>query len=66
MRVAIIGTGVAGLCSLRRLTYYSDYFKIQAFEQTNQIGVTWVYTDMIGQDNVTGLQKHTSMYKNFK
>ena len=66
MRVAVIGTGVAGLCCLRHLTRYPDYFKVQAFEQSNQIGGTWVYTDKIGQDEETGLPIHSSMYKNLK
>ena len=66
LRVAVIGTGFAGLCSLRHLTRYPLQFKVQAYEQTSHIGGMWAYTDKTGHDDKTGLPIHSSMHHNLK
>uniref|UniRef100_A0A336KXK0 Flavin-containing monooxygenase n=1 Tax=Culicoides sonorensis TaxID=179676 RepID=A0A336KXK0_CULSO len=60
-KVAVIGAGIAGLAACK----YSKQAKLEVdvFEQTNNIGGTWVYTDKIGTDKY-GLQIHSSMYRN--
>lgn len=61
MKVGIVGAGAAGLCAINHsLTHNCD---VIAFEQTNQIGGTWVYSDEIGTDKF-GNEIHSSMYRN--
>ncbi|XP_076243299.1 uncharacterized protein LOC143184733 [Calliopsis andreniformis] len=64
-RIAIIGGGVAGLVVARHTAARLDTYSLTLFEQTNQIGGTWVYTDEIDVDR-HGLPIHSSMYKNLK
>ncbi|ELU06178.1 hypothetical protein CAPTEDRAFT_212147 [Capitella teleta] len=64
MRVAVIGAGAAGLCALRHLTH-QPRIQAVAFEQTKQLGGTWVYTENIGTDDL-GLPVHSSMYANLR
>lgn len=60
MRVCIIGAGVSGLCSIKwALEYGCD---VIAFEQSTNIGGTWVFCDEIGT-NEYGLSVHSSMFK---
>ncbi|VVC38042.1 Hypothetical protein CINCED_3A006990 [Cinara cedri] len=63
--VAIIGCGVAGLVALRHFSAEGSQFKCVAYEQTDNVGGTWVYTDKIGTDKY-GLPVHSSMYKSLK
>ena len=65
--VAIIGAGAAGLCAARHLSAAatSHDLRIKVFEQADNIGGTWVYTDNVGTDS-HGLPVHSSMYKNLK
>ena len=65
--VAVIGAGAAGLCAARHLSAAaaSHDLRIKVFEQTDNIGGTWVYTDNVGTDT-HGLPVHSSMYKNLK
>lgn len=57
--VAIIGAGAAGLVSCKR--FLEAGWTVSVFEQTDQIGGTWVYTEELStEDNPI----HTSMYKN--
>jgi len=67
-RVAVIGAGAAGLVVLRHLTDpdLQDSFDPVAFEQTGQVGGTWVYTDDVGIDSTTGLRVHSSMYRHLR
>lgn len=59
-RVAIIGAGAAGLSAARHsLAAGHD---VIIFEQTDQLGGTWVYRDEVGRDS-NGQEVHTSMYK---
>ncbi len=63
VRVAVIGAGAAGLVALRNLTSRPSVFTAIAFEQTPNVGGTWVYTENTGLD-YNGLDIHSSMYKN--
>ncbi|XP_014291490.1 uncharacterized protein [Halyomorpha halys] len=64
-RVCVIGCGAAGLAAARHLSASPELFEVVVYEQTSQIGGTWVYTDKVGQDEY-GLPIHTSMYKNLR
>ncbi|KAK2140224.1 hypothetical protein NP493_5897g00000 [Ridgeia piscesae] len=63
LRVAVIGAGAAGLCALRHLTARPSAFTALGFEQTSNVGGTWVYTEDTGLDR-NGLPIHSSVYKN--
>ena len=65
LRVCVIGAGAAGLVALRHLTAQPNKFTAMAFEQTNSLGGTWVYTDSIDKD-AHGLPIHSSVYKYMK
>lgn len=60
MRVGIIGAGAAGLCAIKHAIAFGC--KATAFEQSDKIGGTWVYSDEIGTDKF-GNDIHSSMYK---
>lgn len=60
MRLCVIGAGAAGLCAIKNGVDFG--YEVTAFEQTDEIGGTWVYTDQIGSDK-NGLDIHSSMYK---
>ena len=60
----MLGAGAAGLCAARHLTS-SPRLSLTIFEQSNNIGGTWVYTEKVGRDQ-HGLPLHSSMYKNLK
>ncbi|KAI0227620.1 hypothetical protein LSAT2_021901, partial [Lamellibrachia satsuma] len=62
LNVAVIGAGAAGLSALRHLTARPSLFTALAFEQTSNVGGTWVYTEDTGVDR-NGLPIHSSMYK---
>ncbi|XP_031828533.1 uncharacterized protein LOC116425233 [Nomia melanderi] len=64
-RIAIIGGGAAGLLVARHAATKLDTYSLTVFEQTDQIGGTWVYTDEIDIDK-HGLPIHSSMYKNLR
>ncbi|XP_076647845.1 uncharacterized protein LOC143356225 [Halictus rubicundus] len=64
-RIAIVGGGVAGLVVARHTATKLDTYSLTLFEQTDQIGGTWVYTDEIDVDK-NGLPVHSSMYKNLR
>lgn len=61
MKVCVIGAGAAGCCAVR----YAVSFKcdVIAFEQSEVIGGTWVYSDDIQTDKFSN-EIHSSMYKN--
>jgi len=63
IRVAVVGTGAAGLVALRHLRDRLEAFQPVAFEQTPHVGGTWVYTDDVGIDSTTGRPVHSSMYR---
>ncbi|XP_058833425.1 senecionine N-oxygenase-like [Topomyia yanbarensis] len=59
-RYCVIGAGVAGLCAGKCALQAGG--QVVIFEQTDQIGGTWVYTDATGKDK-NGLPIHSSMYE---
>ncbi|KAG5680245.1 hypothetical protein PVAND_009767 [Polypedilum vanderplanki] len=63
MRICVIGAGVAGLCSIKRAIEY--HCEVMAFEQSAEIGGTWVLREEIGKDKF-GLNVHSSMYKGLR
>lgn len=63
--IAIIGAGVAGLVMARHLSSRSEVYEFVVFEQSSQIGGTWIYTDDTEVDK-HGLPIHSSMYKNLR
>lgn len=63
--VAIIGCGAAGLAALRHFTAEESQFTCVSYEQTDNVGGTWVYTDKVGKDKY-GLPVHSSMYKSLR
>ena len=65
IRVAVIGGGAAGLCAARYLSAKPDVFQAVVYEQSEQIGGTWVYTDDIGTDKY-GQPIHSSMYSQLR
>ncbi|XP_071563657.1 uncharacterized protein [Temnothorax nylanderi] len=64
IKVCVIGAGAAGLCAVRHLAA-NTIFEVTAYEQTNDIGGTWVYKEQIGLDD-NGLPIHSSMYQNLR
>lgn len=60
MKLCIIGAGAAGLCAARWSIEFGC--EVTVFEQTNEIGGTWVYNEEVGRDK-NGLDVHSSMYK---
>jgi dimethylaniline monooxygenase (N-oxide forming) len=60
MKVAIIGAGAAGLCAMKHAVAFGC--DVIAFEKSEQIGGTWVYSDDTGSDKF-GNAIHSSMYK---
>lgn len=59
MKIAVVGAGVAGLAILRHCL--AEGHDCVAFEKTDQVGGTWVYTERTGLDD-NGLPIHSSMY----
>lgn len=60
MKICVVGAGPAGLCAIRQgISFGCD---VTAFEQANQIGGTWIYTDDVGKDKY-GNEIHSSMYQ---
>ncbi|OAD59924.1 Flavin-containing monooxygenase FMO GS-OX-like 3 [Eufriesea mexicana] len=64
-RIAIVGGGVAGLLVARHTAAKLDTYSLTLFEQTDQVGGTWIYTDETDVDK-HGLAIHSSMYKNLR
>ncbi|XP_075155555.1 flavin-containing monooxygenase 1 [Haematobia irritans] len=62
-RIVIVGAGTAGLCAARRALECG--FAVTIYEQTEDIGGTWVYTDEIGT-NKYGIDVHSSMYQGLR
>lgn len=61
--VAVIGGGAAGLCAARHLSAAGVPYTV--FEQTGNVGGTWVYNERVGLDQF-GLPVHSSMYRNLR
>lgn len=61
-RYCVVGAGVAGICAAKcALQAGGSDAQVVVFEQTDQLGGTWVYTDATGEDK-HGLKIHSSMY----
>lgn len=60
MKVAVIGAGAAGLAAIKHSIDYNC--EVVAFEQTDKVGGTWVYTDRTDKTEF-GIDIHSSMYK---
>ena len=60
MKIGVIGAGAAGLCAIKHALSFGC--EVVAFEQSDEIGGTWAYTDEIGKDKY-GNDIHSSMYK---
>jgi len=63
-KVCVIGAGAAGLCAARHLAANAK-FEVTVYEQTREIGGTWVYKEQVGLDE-NGLPIHSSMYQNLR
>lgn len=63
LSVAVVGAGVSGLCSAKHAI--AQGFNVTVFEQTEEIGGIWFYTDEIGKDQY-GVGIHTSMYQELR
>lgn len=63
LKIGVIGGGLSGLCVAKHAK--DSGHQITIFEQTANIGGTWVYTDAVGVDEY-GLDIHTSMYHNLR
>ncbi|XP_056016358.1 flavin-containing monooxygenase 1-like [Ostrea edulis] len=64
-RVAVIGAGVAGLCSLKHLAEHPDIFEPVAFEKNFWPGGIWNYSDQTGKNDF-GLPVHSALYNSLK
>lgn len=60
MKLAVIGAGAAGLAAIKHAIEFGC--EVIAFEQSDKIGGTWVYTDKVGK-NEFDIDIHSSMYK---
>ncbi|XP_038064684.1 flavin-containing monooxygenase FMO GS-OX-like 4 [Patiria miniata] len=65
MKVAVIGGGAAGLCAARYLCAKPKLYQATVYEQSEQIGGTWVYRDDVGKDKY-GQPIHSSMYSRLR
>ncbi|XP_029106945.1 flavin-containing monooxygenase FMO GS-OX-like 3 [Scleropages formosus] len=66
VRVAVLGTGAAGLCAAQHLLSRPETFAPPVvFEMTERVGGTWVYEERTGvYDN--GWPIHSSMYRDLR
>ncbi|KAK5649035.1 hypothetical protein RI129_003927 [Pyrocoelia pectoralis] len=60
MKIAIIGAGVSGVISLKYAK--ESGHECDVFEQTGELGGTWVYSDEYGIDK-NGMPTYRNMYK---
>lgn len=60
IKVAVIGAGAAGLAAIKHSIDFNC--EVVAFEQTDKVGGTWVYTDRTDKTEF-GIDIHSSMYK---
>lgn len=63
LNIAIIGAGASGLTTARHAIAQGHY--VTVFEQNDQLGGVWVYTDEIGKTK-NGLKVHTAMYRGLR
>lgn len=63
LKLAIIGAGPSGLVSARYAISYGH--DVTVFEQGDELGGNWGYTDRIGKDKY-GVNIHTATYKGLR
>lgn len=63
LSIAVIGAGASGLTTARHAIAQGHY--VTVFEQNDQLGGVWVYTDDVGTTK-NGLKIHTAMYKGLR
>lgn len=63
LNIAVIGAGASGLTTARHAIAQGHY--VTVFEQNDQLGGVWVYTDEVGTSK-NGLKIHTAMYKGLR
>lgn len=63
LNIAVIGAGASGLTTARHAIAQGHY--VTVFEQNDQLGGVWVYTDDVGKTK-NGLKVHTAMYKGLR
>lgn len=63
LNIAIIGAGPSGLVSAKQSI--ASGHNVTVFEQSEEIGGVWVYTDEVGK-NKYGANVHTAMYKGLR
>lgn len=59
-RVAVIGAGLTGISTLRRLSENKN-FQLTCFEKNYELGGLWLYTDQTVEDDY-GHPIHTGVY----
>lgn len=63
LNVAVIGAGTSGLCAAKHSI--DEGFNVTIYEQGEQFGGIWWYTDKTGKDEY-GVNVHTAMYKGLR
>lgn len=63
LNVAVIGAGPSGIVSAKYAI--EQGFKVTVYEQGEEVGGVWVYTDQIGKDKF-GNEIHTALYKGLR
>lgn len=63
LNVVIIGAGAAGIVATKYLV--ESGAQVQTFEQSEELGGSWVYTDDVGK-NKYGLPVPNPMYKGLR
>lgn len=63
LNVAVIGAGTSGLASAKYAL--AQGYNVTIYEQTEQFGGIWWYTDKTGKDQY-GLNVHSAMYQGLR
>lgn len=63
LNVMVIGSGASGLVSAKYAIEQGH--KVTVYEQGEELGGQWVYTDKVGKDEY-GNDIHSAMYKNLR
>lgn len=63
LNVAVIGAGTSGLVSAKYAL--AQGYNVTIYEQTEQFGGIWWYTDKTGKDQY-GLNVHSAMYQGLR
>lgn len=61
-KIAVIGSGVSGLCALKHLSQKPHIFLPTAFEKHHEVGGIWSYTERTTDEY--GNQTHSGIYNN--